>query len=84
MSDAERWLDALGEQLAQAQDIVPALAAVKEKLQRVDEHVVAEVQSDVAKWHAALTRAARAVLGARLSRAAPARPVGPPCGAAWT
>ena len=64
MSDAERWLDALGEQLAQAQDIVPALAAVKEKLQRVDEHVVAEVQSDVA-------RAARAVLGARLSRAAP-------------
>ena len=71
MTDGEAWLEALGEQLRESEKQIPALAAAQVKLADADATGVAELQREAATWHAAITSAARAVLGARLSRAAP-------------
>ena len=39
MTDGEAWLDALGDQLRQNEEQIPALAAVRSKLVRVNESV---------------------------------------------
>ena len=71
MTDGEAWLEALGEQLRESEKQIPALAAAQVKLADADASEVAELQQEAATWHSAITSAARAVLGARLSRAAP-------------
>ena len=71
MTDGEAWLEALGEQLRESAKQIPALAAAQAKLADADVAGVGELQQEAAAWHACITSAARAVLGARLSRAAP-------------
>ena len=71
MADGEAWLDALGEELRRSGKIIPALAAAQAKLAEANVSDVDELQQEAAAWYSAITSAARAVLGARLSRAAP-------------
>ena len=71
MADGDAWLDALGEQLRDSEKQIPALAAAQVKLAEADVSGVVELQQEAATWYSAITSAARAVLGARLSRAAP-------------
>ena len=71
MSDGERWLDALSEQLRGTEESIPVLAAAHSDLQEVDVSSISTLQVAVLGWHMAMADAARAVLGARLSRAAP-------------
>ena len=70
-SGGERWLDALSEQLRGTEESIPVLAAAHSDLQEVDVSSISTLQVAVLGWHMAMADAARAVLGARLSRAAP-------------
>ena len=71
MSDGEAWLDALSEQLRETEEGIPVLATAQSDLQGVDVSSISTFQARVLGWHTAVANAARAVLGARLSRAAP-------------
>ena len=71
MSDGDAWLDALSEQLRETEEGIPVLATAQSDLQRVDVSSISAFQARVLGWHTAVANAARAVLGARLSRAAP-------------
>ena len=71
MSDGDAWLDALSAQLRETEEGIPVLATAQSDLQRVDVSSISAFQMRVLGWHTAVANAARAVLGARLSRAAP-------------
>ena len=71
MADGDAWLEALGDQLRESEKQIPALAAAQVKLAEADVSGVVELQQDPATCYSAITSAVRAVLGARLSRAAP-------------
>ena len=71
MSDGEAWLDALSEQLRETEEGIPVLATAQSELQGVNVSSISAFQAKVLGWHTAVANAARAVLGARLSRAAP-------------
>ena len=61
--DAEAWLNALGAQLAESQEI-PALSDALAGLAE-EEFEISQLKATVGGWYTALAGAARAVLGAR-------------------